>query len=73
MLEEFLYKHDIDLVLLQEVTNFKITTIRRYTSYINMGTDDRGPLHLQRIATYLPLYNAYIRDEEYQHISMELG
>ena len=31
-----------DLALLQEVTNSKITTIRRYTSYINMGTEDRG-------------------------------
>jgi hypothetical protein len=42
MLEEFLYKHNIDLALLQEVTNSKITTIRRYTSYINIGTEDRG-------------------------------
>jgi len=42
MLGEFLYKHDIDLALLQEVTNSKITTIRRYTSYINMGTEGRG-------------------------------
>jgi len=40
--EEFLYKHDIDLALLQEVTNSKITTIRRYTSYINIGTEGRG-------------------------------
>jgi len=42
MLEEFLYKHHIDLALLQGVTNSKITTIRRYTSYINMGTEGRG-------------------------------
>jgi len=42
MLEEFLYKHDIDLALLQEVTNSKITTIRRFASYINMGTQGRG-------------------------------
>ena len=39
MLEEFVYKHHIDLTLLQEVTNSKINTIRRYTSYINMGTN----------------------------------
>ena len=42
MLEEFLYKHDTDLALLQEVTNSNITTIRRYTSYINMGTEGHG-------------------------------
>ena len=42
MFEEFLYKHGIDLALLQEVTNSKITTIRRYTSYINMETEGRG-------------------------------
>jgi len=42
MLEEFLHKHDIDLALLQEVTNNKVTTIRRYTSYMNMGTERRG-------------------------------
>jgi len=42
MLEELLYKHDIDLALLQEVTTSKIATIRRYTSYINMGTGCLG-------------------------------
>ena len=42
MLEDFLYKHDIDLALLQEVTSSKITMIRRYTSYISMGTESRG-------------------------------
>jgi len=42
MLKELLYKHDIDLALLQDVTISKIATIRRYTSYINMGTECRG-------------------------------
>jgi hypothetical protein len=42
MLEEFLYKHDIDLALLQEVTNTKFIIFRRYTSHINMGTEGRG-------------------------------
>jgi len=42
MLQEFLYKHDINLTLLQEVTNTKITMIRRNTPYINMGTQGRG-------------------------------
>ena len=41
MLQEVLYKHDIGLALLQEVTVCKITTIRRYASYINMGTEGR--------------------------------
>jgi hypothetical protein len=38
-----------------------------------MGQRVVGPLYLQRIATYLPTYNAYLRDEEYQHISIESG
>jgi len=33
---------NINLALLQEVTNSKITTIRRYTAYINIGTEGRG-------------------------------
>jgi len=48
MLEEFLYKHDIDLALLQEVTTSKIAAIRRYTSYINMGTECRGTVILAK-------------------------
>jgi exonuclease III len=42
MLEEFLYKHDADLALSQEVTNTKITMFRRYTPHINMGTEGRA-------------------------------
>jgi endonuclease/exonuclease/phosphatase family metal-dependent hydrolase len=42
MLEEFLYKHHIDLAMLQEVTNSKINKIRRYIAYINIGTEGRG-------------------------------
>ena len=53
MLEEFLYKHNIDLALLQEVTNSKITTIRRYTSYINIGTEDRGTAILAKDSYFL--------------------
>jgi len=69
MLEEFLYKHDIDLALLQEVTNSKIITIRRYTSYINMGTEGRVTTILAKDSC-LPTYNAYLRDE---NILMESG
>ena len=42
ILQDFLYKRDIDLALLQEVTNPKITTIRRYTPYMNMGMEGCG-------------------------------
>jgi len=42
VLEEYLYKHDIYLALYQEVKYSNITTIRRYTSYINMRTEGRG-------------------------------
>jgi exonuclease III len=41
MLDEFLYKHDKDLTLIQEVTNSKITTIRRYVIH-QYGAEGRG-------------------------------
>ena len=70
MLEDFLYKRDIDLALIQEVTNSKITTIRRYVIHQH-GAGVAGLTYLQRIAAYLTTYNAYIRDEVHQHNSME--
>jgi exonuclease III len=42
MLEEFLHKQDIDMAILQEVTNTKISTFKRYTTHINIGTEGRG-------------------------------
>jgi len=42
MLEDFLWKHDIDIILLQEVTSRNIDAMRRYTKYINIGTEQRG-------------------------------
>ena len=42
MLEEFLHKQDIDIALLQEVTNPNLQSIRRYTAHINQGTEGRG-------------------------------
>jgi len=42
MLEDFLWRQDIDFALLQEVTHAKLSTIRRYTAYMNEGTDRRG-------------------------------
>jgi hypothetical protein len=41
MLEGFLYKNDIDIVLLQKVTLPNITAIHRYTTHINIGTEER--------------------------------
>jgi len=42
MLEKFLWQQDIDIALLQEVTNRAIENIRSYTKHINIGTDQRG-------------------------------
>jgi hypothetical protein len=40
MLEEFLRRHDIDIALLQKVTSPRLNAIH-YTSYVNIGTDQR--------------------------------
>jgi endonuclease/exonuclease/phosphatase family metal-dependent hydrolase len=42
MLEDYLRQQDIDIVLLQEVTNTKITSFRKYNAYVNVGTENRG-------------------------------
>jgi len=42
MLEDFLWQHDIDIVLLQEVTSTKIETISHYTKHVNIGSEQRG-------------------------------
>jgi exonuclease III len=42
MLEEFLWTHDIELALLQEVTGLQMNSIRRYTKHINLGVEKRG-------------------------------
>jgi len=42
MLEDYLRQQDIDIVLLQEVTQTKITTFRRYNAHVNVGTENRG-------------------------------
>jgi exonuclease III len=42
MLEDFLWKHEIDIVTLQEVTTNHLDIIRRYTIYTNVGTEQRG-------------------------------
>ena len=42
MLEDVLWKHDIDIALLQEVTCSQWDSIRGYTKHINVGEDKRG-------------------------------
>ena len=42
MLDDYLRQQDIDIVLLQEVTHTKITSLRRYNAYVNVGTENRG-------------------------------
>jgi hypothetical protein len=41
MLEEFLWKQEIDLAFLQEVTYPNLNTIQEYTAYMNVGTERR--------------------------------
>lgn len=42
ILEQFIHQNDIDILLVQEVTNNIIQNIRGYTSYLNVGTTKRG-------------------------------
>jgi exonuclease III len=42
MLEQFLHQNDIDILLVQKVTNTSIQNIRGYTSYLNVGTTKRS-------------------------------
>jgi exonuclease III len=48
ILEEFLWKQDIDLALVQEVKTPLLSAIRRYTAYMNEGTDRRRTAILVR-------------------------
>jgi len=42
MLEDFMRRQEIDLMLLQEVTHTNTSMIGNYTAHINIGTDGRG-------------------------------
>jgi len=39
---DFLWQHDIDIALLQEVSSMKIETISRYIKHVNKGIEQRG-------------------------------
>jgi exonuclease III len=51
MLEEFVHRHDIDIDLLQEVTDGDKLVCKGYQSIINMGTTGRGTAILQNLNT----------------------
>jgi hypothetical protein len=48
MLASILYTHDIDIALLQEITQPGITDIPRYSAWVNLGTDQQGTATLAR-------------------------
>jgi exonuclease III len=48
MLAEFIYKQDLDIILLQEVTNQNITMVQRYIAYTNLVTEGRGMVILTK-------------------------
>ena len=48
MLEDFLQKQEIDIILLQEVTRPVFDDIRGFAAYTNIGTTGRGTAILTR-------------------------
>ena len=42
MLEEYIRRHDIDIIFLQEITHPDIVNIRGYETFDNIGTQMRG-------------------------------
>ena len=55
MLEDFLWRQDVDFALLQEVKHKTIDTIQYYTAYVNAGTNNRGTAILAKKG--LPITN----------------
>ena len=49
MLEEFFHRHDVDIALLQEVTDSDKLVCKGYHSTINIGTLGRGTTILHKI------------------------
>jgi len=48
MLQDFLHKQEIDILLLQEVTQHDVDIIRGYNAHVNVGTHRRGTTMLTR-------------------------
>jgi exonuclease III len=55
MLEDFIRKQEIDVILLQEVTQHILNNIRRFAAYTSIGTSGRGTAILTR--ERMPLTN----------------
>ena len=53
MLRDFIYKHDTDFILLQEVINVNIINIRGYLAIENFGTSGRGTATLSKVELQL--------------------
>jgi exonuclease III len=51
MLTDFLYKHDIDIIFLQEVTRNEAAQIRGYETYLNIETTMHDTAILMRNTT----------------------
>jgi len=48
MLSNFIFKQDIDILLVQEVTHLGIGNIYGYTTHYNIGTSQRGTAIIAR-------------------------
>jgi exonuclease III len=48
MLTDFLYRHDLDIIFLQEVTHTEAAQIRGYETHLNIGTTMHGTAILTR-------------------------
>jgi hypothetical protein len=48
MLRDFIRRHDLDFVFLQEVADPAILTVTGYNIYLNIGTNMRGTAILAR-------------------------
>jgi exonuclease III len=48
MLLDFIRRHDLDFVFLQEVTDLAVLNNTGYATYLNIGTDMRGTAILAR-------------------------
>jgi len=59
MLEEFLYKHDIDVALLQEITHSDLSTLRNYNAHVNQGMEGRGTAILTKAELTVTTPNAF--------------
>jgi hypothetical protein len=53
MLNDFIHKQEIEIILLQEVTHTDFELIRGYTAHLNVGTNKRGTAILTREQTTL--------------------